>query len=143
MTSLSIALVWFTDVFGIVSLASRAVAAYHLSQTLLATVVLTRGRGVEHRRRRLCGLLVLMAVTAFVTVFAIPSTADRHRDQISTWVPTSSTWWGGRWKKRDAFAALRFINANRRSRAISIPSSSLGVTVSLPMTYVTSSGSNS
>lgn len=72
VTSLSIALVWFTDVFGIVSLASRAFAAYYLSQTLLATIVLVRGQDVEHRWLRLCGSVALMVVTAFVTVFAIP-----------------------------------------------------------------------
>jgi hypothetical protein len=65
------AVVWATDVFGIISLASRAFAAYYLCQALIAARVATLGR---RRNRRLVAAanVALAAVLLGVTILALP-----------------------------------------------------------------------
>src|SRR5205085_12144721 len=46
---------------------------------------------------------------------------DQRRAQISTWLPSSTTRFGGSLKNSIALSALRSIQANRRSRQIAIP----------------------
>ena len=66
----AILLVWFTDVFQLISLASRAFALYYLIQCLLALRVMqAREESRTPRYWMTWGLLVVMA---FVVVFALP-----------------------------------------------------------------------
>ncbi len=64
-------IVWATDVFGIVSIASRAFAAYYLCQTIVAATTASRTRPPHHRRiivaNAALGLLLL-----FIALVAIP-----------------------------------------------------------------------
>jgi hypothetical protein len=64
--------VWATDVFGIVSLASRAFAAYYLCQAVVAAIAAARSRPPHHRRIVVANV-ALAGVLAFVTVAAIPA----------------------------------------------------------------------
>ncbi len=65
------AVVWATDVFGIISLASRAFAAYYLCQALIAARVATLG---DRPNRRLVTVanLALAVVLLAVTILALP-----------------------------------------------------------------------
>ena len=63
-------IVWVSNVFEIVAIASRAFALYYLVQAMLAVIVAS-GDGV--RSRRVVGFAVVVAVMAFVVVFGIPA----------------------------------------------------------------------
>ena len=63
--------VWATDVFGIVSIASRAFAAYYLCQTLIAAATAARTRPPRFRLV-IAANLGLAALLAFIAVAAIP-----------------------------------------------------------------------
>lgn len=63
--------VWATDVFGIVSIASRAFAAYYLCQALLAIAAAMRARP-RNFGLVVAGNAVLVLLLAFVVVAAIP-----------------------------------------------------------------------
>ena len=63
--------VWATNVFGIVSIASRAFAAYYLCQTLVAASTAARTRPPRFRLV-IAANLGLAALLAFITVAAIP-----------------------------------------------------------------------
>jgi hypothetical protein len=63
--------VWATDVFGIVSIASRAFAAYYLCQAVLAIAAAVRSRP-KNFRLVVAGNVVLVLLLAFVVVAAIP-----------------------------------------------------------------------
>ncbi len=69
----AIVLVWVSDVFAIVSLASRAFAAYYLVQTIQVLIVVAEDRGRPRRTLTLAGFAVLAVVLAFVVVFAVPA----------------------------------------------------------------------
>lgn len=63
-------LVWTTNIFEIISLASRAFAAYYFIQTILALHILKKRSDIEYRRL-LMSLYVLVAVTLLaVLLFA-------------------------------------------------------------------------
>jgi hypothetical protein len=64
--------VWTTDVFGIVSVASRAFAGYYLCQVVVAIITAVRARPANYRRV-ITTNAVLAVVLAFVTVAAIPA----------------------------------------------------------------------
>lgn len=70
----AIGLVWTTDIFEIVALASRAFAAYYLAQTLVAWQVAGSGC-LDGRRRRLCqaGFGLLAVALLGVVLFAQPA----------------------------------------------------------------------
>ncbi len=63
--------VWATDVFGIVSIASRAFAAYYLCQAVLAIAAALRARP-KNFRLVVAGNAVLVLLLAFVVLAAIP-----------------------------------------------------------------------
>ncbi len=70
---LGIALVWTTDVFEIIALASRAFAAYYLSQALAAFQIAGYSSGGRSRRiGRIAGALASI-VLAWIVVFAAPA----------------------------------------------------------------------
>lgn len=69
----AIAVVWFANVFAIVSLASRAFAAYYLTQTVMVILVVARERTGAARTRGLASYGGLAAVLLFVVLFAIPA----------------------------------------------------------------------
>lgn len=73
MIGLGIALVWTTNVFEIIALASRAFAAYYLSQALSAFQI--AGYRPEGRPRRLGRMATALAsvLLAWVVVFAAPA----------------------------------------------------------------------
>lgn len=73
VTSAAVAVVWLADVFAIISLASRAFAAYYFTQTLMVCVVLVKDRSIPNRSLRLIGFGSLLIVLGFVVVFAIPA----------------------------------------------------------------------
>jgi hypothetical protein len=73
VTSAAVAVVWLTDVFSIISLASRAFAAYYLIQTLMVFTVLARDRSMPRRVLRLVGYGSLLVILGFVVIFAIPA----------------------------------------------------------------------
>ncbi len=63
--------VWATDVFGIVSIASRAFAAYYLCQTLIAAATAARTRPPRFRLV-ITANLGLAVLLAFIAIAAIP-----------------------------------------------------------------------
>ncbi len=69
----AILLVWVSDVFTIVSLASRAFAAYYLVQTIQVLVVVAADRKRARRGLTLVGYGLLAAVLAFIVFFAVPA----------------------------------------------------------------------
>lgn len=73
VTTAAIAVVWLVDVFAIISLASRAFAAYYLIQTLMVVSVLARDRSIPRRAARLVGYAGLLVILGFVVIFAIPA----------------------------------------------------------------------
>lgn len=73
VTGSAIAVIWLADVFAIISVASRAFAAYYLSQTLMAVLVLASDRSIPRRSTLLAQQGLLVAVLAFVVVFALPA----------------------------------------------------------------------
>jgi hypothetical protein len=73
VTSAAIAVIWLADVFAIISLASRAFAAYYLIQTLMVVFVLAKDRSIPNRAVRLVGFGSLLLILGFVVVFAIPA----------------------------------------------------------------------
>jgi len=75
VTSAAIAVVWLADVFVIVSLASRAFAAYYLIQTVMVFAVLAMDRSIPRRTERLLGYGSLIVILGFVVIFAIPADA--------------------------------------------------------------------
>lgn len=70
VTSLGIALVWVSNIFEIIALASRAFALYYLIQTLMALVV-AQQRAEEKRLRQ--GMVAMAVLLLLVVVFAIPA----------------------------------------------------------------------
>jgi hypothetical protein len=75
VTGAAIAVVWLADVFAIVSLASRAFAAYYFVATSMALVVLVRERSIPHRAVRIAGFGTLAVLLGLVVVFAVPAGA--------------------------------------------------------------------
>ena len=72
ITGLAIALVWSVNIFEIVSLASRAFAAYYATQCLIALKVWTgpmRGRSFSFRT---LFLILMMVLLTLIALFAIP-----------------------------------------------------------------------
>lgn len=71
---LAVALVWTSDVFEIISLASRVFAFYYLLQCLIAiSVCLQRSEAsTANTKRRMLGLILLSAVLLLVVIFAVP-----------------------------------------------------------------------
>ncbi len=64
-------IVWATDVFGIISFASRAFAAYYLCQALIAARIAARNRG-RHWQAIAIGNVVLAALLLGITIVALP-----------------------------------------------------------------------
>jgi hypothetical protein len=64
-------IVWATDVFGIVSIASRAFAAYYLCQTIIAIATASRTRP-SHARRIIVANVALALLLLFVAFAAVP-----------------------------------------------------------------------
>ena len=73
VTGAAIAVVWLADVFAIISLASRAFAAYYFIQTLMVVSVLAKARSIPRRSARLVGYGLLLVILGFVVIFAIPA----------------------------------------------------------------------
>ncbi len=63
--------VWATDVFGIVSIASRAFAAYYLCQAVIAVATATQTRPKNYRLVAAANI-TLSLVLAFIVIAAIP-----------------------------------------------------------------------
>ncbi len=68
----AVLVVWFVDVFSIVSLASRAFALYYLFQVILAAVA-ARRLAIPRYRRVVAANLALAAALMFIVVAATPS----------------------------------------------------------------------
>ena len=64
-------IVWATDVFGIVSIASRAFAAYYLCQTIIAASVAFRTRPRNYRRIIVANV-ALALLLLFIAIVAVP-----------------------------------------------------------------------
>jgi hypothetical protein len=81
ITGLAISLVWFADVFEIVTLASRAFAVYYLAQTCVALQLLSKITSYHQR----LGYLALFGTSALllvgIVIFAIP-VGDKTIDLI-------------------------------------------------------------
>ncbi len=75
VTGAAIAVVWLADVFAIISFASRAFAAYYLSQTLMVLAYTVSSPRSERRRHRLVSYGALVVVLGFVVLFARPAAA--------------------------------------------------------------------
>jgi hypothetical protein len=73
VTGAATAVVWFADVFVIISLASRAFAAYYLINALMAVTVAARDRSIPMRRMRMMNYGALLLVLGFVVLFAVPA----------------------------------------------------------------------
>ncbi|RMH85647.1 MAG: hypothetical protein D6683_01205 [Actinomyces sp.] len=71
----AIVLTWLSDVFAIISLASRAFALYYLLQTIAALVVAATSPSLPRRYPRLVGLALVALLMAFVVGFARPAGA--------------------------------------------------------------------
>lgn len=71
----AIFLVWAVDLLEIVSLASRAFAAYYLLQTVLALIYCCRDSPQRSRRRLVetCLFMALALILAYIIVFSIPA----------------------------------------------------------------------
>lgn len=71
---LAIALVWGSDVFEIISLASRVFAFYYLLQCLIAISVILRMKksGAMQSNTKLAGFIVLSILLLLVVIFAVP-----------------------------------------------------------------------
>ncbi len=71
---IAIVLVWTSNVFEIINLASKGFALYYLSQTVLATCLLS---GRKHKTRRdwltLAGTIILSALLVLVIVWSMPA----------------------------------------------------------------------
>ncbi len=63
--------VWATDVFGIVSVASRAFAAYYLCQTIVAASTASRAQ-LPHARRIVVANIALAVLLLFIAILAVP-----------------------------------------------------------------------
>ena len=70
---LGIVLVWTTAVFEIIALASRAFAAYYLSQALSAFQIAGCSSGVRSRRLGRISVALASIVLAWIVVFAAPA----------------------------------------------------------------------
>ena len=68
----AVALVWMTDVFEIVALASRAFAFYYLLQVLMAIMLVQTTRQGTPRWAMTASYSVLAAVLTGVVLFALP-----------------------------------------------------------------------
>lgn len=75
VTGAAIAVVWLADVFAIISLASRAFAAYYFVATTTVLLVLVRDRSAPRRGIRIAGFAALIVLLGLVVVFAIPADA--------------------------------------------------------------------
>ncbi|QGY41041.1 hypothetical protein GM415_13195 [Pseudodesulfovibrio cashew] len=73
VSSLAIALTWLTDVYQIISYASRAFALFYALQCVVALLVMRSSRAVEFSRRKAVMFGSLAAVCALVTLFGIPA----------------------------------------------------------------------
>ncbi len=73
VTGLAIGVVWLVDVFAIISVASRAFAAFYLVQTVMSFFVLYRDRSLRRRTTLLLSYGALILVLAFIVGFAIPA----------------------------------------------------------------------
>ena len=69
--ALAIVLIWTTNIFGLIAWASRAFALYYLLQTVEALMVASRDLTGSKRRRMQIFTLLLIAVLAFVVIFAV------------------------------------------------------------------------
>lgn len=75
VTGAAVAVVWLADVFAIISLASRAFAAYYLVNAVMAVAVVAGDRSIPRRGMRLVSFGAVTLVLGFVVVFAIPADA--------------------------------------------------------------------
>jgi hypothetical protein len=73
---IGILIVWETNVFGIIALASRAFALFYLMQCLVAALVATTAPNVTHRVPRAAGFLALAALALAVVLFGIPAEVE-------------------------------------------------------------------
>lgn len=71
--SAAVALTWLTDVFAVISIASRAFAAFYALQCAVTAIVAYRKRDVPHRGLYVAGGVATALLAAAVTVFAIPA----------------------------------------------------------------------
>jgi len=69
----SIAIVWSTNVFQIITLASRAFALFYLVQTCVALSIAIEKRDLTHRRKYIALFVVVAAFCLCVVLFGIPS----------------------------------------------------------------------
>jgi hypothetical protein len=72
IAAVGIVLVWSTDVFSIIALASRAFALFYGLQCLVAAQVAFAAPQIDHRRTRAVGFVLLAAVAFAILVFGIP-----------------------------------------------------------------------
>ncbi len=70
-----ILLVWTVDVFGVISLASRAFALFYFLQCIVAVTVLRDTSHIKYRRVRQVGFSLLALITLAVVVYGIPAEA--------------------------------------------------------------------
>ena len=68
----SLTLIWTTDIFTLVSLASRAFALYYFLQTCIAILILLRTKHTANKPLKLAGTGLLALILLFVVLFAIP-----------------------------------------------------------------------
>lgn len=69
---IGIGLTWTLDIFGVISLASRAFALFYLMQCLVAAAVALKAPGLSRRGLHAAGFLALAAMALAVVLFGIP-----------------------------------------------------------------------
>jgi len=69
---IGILLTWSLDIFGVITLASRAFALFYFLQCLVAAAVASKALDVSHRALRILGFLVLAGLALAVVVFGVP-----------------------------------------------------------------------
>ncbi len=73
VASVGVVLVWTTNVFEIISLASRAFATYYALQCLVAMAAALRGAPCGRRTAQVCGFGLLALILVAAAVLAIPA----------------------------------------------------------------------
>lgn len=76
IAAIGTALIWSTNIFEIIALASRAFALFYFLQCLVAAFVALTAPDVNHRAARAGAFLALGAFAALVVVFGIPAETE-------------------------------------------------------------------
>ena len=68
---IAITLTWVTNIYEIISIASRAFALYYLLQCIVALIVVQQSKDIKHRHAYFIGFAALALCCAAVTIFGV------------------------------------------------------------------------